>query len=266
MAFAHNETTRDTVQLSCQVQTIHIEDGLFAFRREFRVDVDNGVGPFHRSDVWPEHKTDFGFVDAENLEKLRQHVPFQTLDLTVVSGERLVKAQHEGFHEAFPQPIDPRFDPVAWLESHDWTPANVVRVDWAGSGLFDRHGAPLPQLVILDWIESRITEGSHDLPAMVDHLFQRPDIRVLHKDAEFIERFAQTPSEAFFSLPVYDDEVRQPGSTQSVQFVWVPPVNEYRQAWAWGDSGYPGAAYTNLPAAFMALDLGGLSAFCHRNA
>lgn len=256
MGLTHNVVAiEEGLRLTCHIQTLQVEPGLFAFHRSFSMRGEQGLGIFAHSEVWPANKEHHGFVDQSNLDLLLRHEPFETLDLAVLSCEEIERARFEYLDTFLDAPQLTR-QPLPWLCANPWTPENVVKVEeWH---LYDRHGSPLPSLMVFDHIESRIDDTTHHLPTLYSLLRDHPDFQILHKDVQHCEKMARTYEEALHTI-VEDDPSLPPRHT--LQFVWNPSAEDYRRVWqhASGKRNLP-AYYPFLFEAFMELDVAGLSA------
>jgi hypothetical protein len=258
MDFAHDVTHAAAVQLNSRIQTIEAAPGVFAFRRELSIAAGEGQQAFANSDVWPAHRVDHGFVDADNLELLLSHRPFQKRPLAVISEEEKAALVREGYYGVdFVHAASGRVA-LEWLAKGD-VPLCVVRIDDEQCQVYDLADQPLAQAVSMDYIESRISERSHDLARVAAHLLGRNDVRVCHKDHEWMTETATSVEEAIVPIEVDDREF---WGSQSVQFVWTPSEEDYRKVW-FAEPDRPGWSFraSELPRRLMALDLLGLDQF-----
>jgi len=251
------------VQLHSRIQTLDAAPDVLAFQRVLSVKADDDQQVFANSDVWPAQRVDHGFVDAENLTKMLAHQPFDRLPFIFLSDQEKALLVAEGFHaEGLDFHILEQRNPLDWMESNSWTADNVVRVSTDQSQVFDRHGSPLPQAVFMDYIESGITESSHDLEAVAVHLLNRADVRVLHRDAVFMERTATSVEEALCPRGDHEGEAETCGRSMSVQFVWQPSATDYKKLWGDpGDDTHWFYRASQLPRDLMEMDILGLRQF-----
>lgn len=258
MAFVHAVTHAAAVQLNSRIQTLEAAPGVFAFRRELSIAAGEGKQAFANSNVWPAHLVDHGFVDADNLELLLSHHPFQKRPLAVISEEEKAALVQEGYYGVdFVHAAGERVA-LDWLAKGDALLC-VVRIDAEQCQVYDLADQPLAQAVSMDYIESRISEKSHDLAQMAAHLLARNDVRVCHKDHEWMTETATSVEEAIAPIEVDDREF---WGNQSVQFVWTPSEEDYRKVW-FAKPEQPEWSFraSELPRRLMDLDLLGLDQF-----
>lgn len=260
MAFVHDVTHAANVQLNSRIQTLEAAAGVFAFRRVLSIESEQGQRAFANSDAWPVHQVAHGFVDAENLERLLSHLPFQKLPLAVISEDEKAALAQEGYCGV--EFVNEAADRVAleWF-SRGMAPALVVRIDSEQYQVYDLADQPLAQAIPMDYIDSFISEKSHDLAQVAAHLLARDDVRVFHKDHEWMDKTATSVEDAIFTI--------EPGAhgeeywgKQSVQFVWTPSEEDYRKVW-FAEPEQPGWSFraSELPRRLMGLDLLGLDQF-----
>lgn len=123
-----------------------------------------------------------------------------------------------------------------------WTADDVVFMDFHDERLYDRHGAPLPVAVRFDYVGSRLCESTHDLKAVKQVLSARADIRPLDPNLDQLE---------IMRIPGYNAEE---GRTRSIEFVWMPTVEDYRLVAAAGQR-----PYGTMREAFFEVDIAGLA-------
>lgn len=258
MASVHDRIHMACVQLNSRIQTLEVIPGVVAFRRVMSISAREGNEAFVQSDVWPAHQMDHGFVDSENLQKLLSHQSFQKLPLVVISEKEKTALAQDGYYGVdFVSEADSRVA-LEWLSSGG-SAVCVVRIDSEQSQVFDSENQPLAQAVSMDYIESRISDKSHDLARLATHLLARNDVRVCHKDPEWMTETATSVEEAI--APIEADD-RAYWGNRSVQFVWTPSEEDYRKVW-FAEPEQPDWSFraSELPRRLMSLDLLGLDQF-----
>lgn len=260
MASVHDVIHIACVQLNSRIQTLEVTPGVVAFRRVMSIGAGEGHEAFVQSDVWPAHKMDHGFVDAENLQKLLSHQSFQKLPWVVISEKEKAALAQDGYYGVdFLSEADDRVA-LEWL-SGGMPAVCVVRIDSEQSQVFDSENQPLAQAVSMDYIESRISDKSHDLARVAAHLLARNDVQVCHKDHEWMTETATSVEEAIFTIDPHVHD-REYWGRQTVQFVWAPSEEDYRKVW-FAEPEQPGWSFraSELPRRLMSLDLLGLDQF-----
>ena len=114
---------------------------------------------------------------------------------------------------------------------------SLVRVDHSSHMLFDVQEQPFPVAMVYDYVQNRISESDYDLQAVARTLLLRTDVLVMNASAkglrrneEYYSRWERAlyPQEAIMNIPSYNCEE---GRTQSVEFIWQPRLDDYRNIW-----------------------------------
>lgn len=248
------------ISMSSTLEFIEIDQDLHAFRQ-----VVSSKGGKHTPDSTSKtprsampSSTRTGIVDAAGRQKLMQGQAASILKLTVLTDAQIEglrtlgwSEMEEEIYKTLPQ------DPFELFRTNpDLSADNVVRLDPAGHMMFDRHDQPLPVALVFDYIRNHISESSHNLPALAAHLVKHPNIEVTKIPQRHEGRVRTTdPVEAISEIPYYNAEN---GRTKTVEFIWMPTVEQYRMLWAECKGEYPSAA---LHRNFFAMDFADIAQF-----
>lgn len=245
------------LSLSLEIQTLKVENNLFAFHRQVQLRTGGQPSLFlEHTSLLPINPHDHGFVNADNLAKLLAHQPFEKKSLVVLSPDELVAYRHShDFTEVLPGNTElSTRNPVSCLQQEGWGPDNVIRTPKDTGFLFDRHRRLLPTCLMLDFIETNVSDQSHDVDAVVRLLLAHPDIRVIHQSLTSLEVLATTVEEAI------DKDPLDPSARPDICFFWHPSDEQFHQTWERAQQLQSYKPIHAMGQAFMDLDFGGLSA------
>lgn len=248
----------ETVELESTVDLLEIEDNLFAFRRRLTATTAKHV--LLATGVWPQETVQHGFVDQKNAAKLAKNKPFKSLELDVLTSQELESVRHAYLIDALEKVDLVGRHPIDLFQNDSTlTAENVVRFDWSGHMLFDRHGQALPSGQVFNYIHSGIDETHYDLEALARVLLARPDIDVFsgRENSMGKPKLAKTVEQALFPIPYYN---ASEGRTHSIQFLWKPSREDFTRVWEHAQKANRHHPSTSLHASFLALNIAGTEA------
>lgn len=181
--------------------------------------------------------TSTGFVDAANLDKLKQGKPYSTLQLHVFDPKLIEAYRTEGWNLPYRDKEAQKQregwmveDPFKALVEEGRPLEHVVRWAHESHMIFGLSGEPLPVARRLNYIDFRVSERTYDLRKMAEVLLARKDV-IVWKDPSNDYRepeVAKTPQEAITSIPHYN---ASRGRALTIYFKWMPSVADYRTVW-----------------------------------
>jgi hypothetical protein len=254
-----NETT---VLTKTRLSVVELEANLHIYRMTSTAEKVSATGPL-TVDVKrkiPDQST-WGFVDDENLEKLKAGGEFSKRNLHYLSkhGQELFRTQGWGAWDD-KQLLGLREDVFEHITANPDLDT-IVNIKYDSNMLMDRNGDPLPVALHFDYIShGGITDGRYDLKLLAAHLLTRDDVWIYpnqggwRKDDVDRTKRATTVEECITEIPYYN---RERGSAQTVYFRWMPTLEAYRKMWANCGGKYPS---TDMHQAIFDLDLLGLRA------
>lgn len=243
---------QEAVEISADLQLAEVEPDLFVYERTLALKASRASS---LAKEWEASRTESGFVNAANAQKLIKNRPFEKLKLSVMTDQELESVRTQSWMESMKR-ADFRRSVFQMLAKHpELTVDNVVFPDWGNHTVSDRHGNPLPMAKVFEYSHSGIDESTYDLEALAAILLAHPDVRVLHHDTKTPEgKLATNVREAIFDIPYYSATEER---SQSIQFVWVPKPQDYQKVWAWAKERTPGYPTSSLFKGFLELDIAG---------
>lgn len=243
-----------SVTYSSQLDLVELAPDLFLYRQKVKATLGAQVEGSTMATPLAAlpNSTSSGFVDDKGRAALLKGKEPKKLELIVLTTAQLEIFRTQGwsgaeeeFYKNFPS------DPWAILEADPTLTAdNLARLDTSSHMLFDRHGEALPVGLVFDYIHSRISESTHDLKKLAAHLLERFDVVVYADDGRGRRQgVAKTVAEAIYDIPSYNAES---GRSKSVQFLWAPSKEDYRQVWKACKGKYPS---TQLREVCMEMDM-----------
>lgn len=246
-----------TVTLNTSLEFCPIEANLWAYR--LRVTPDGAPATSKRAvfgDRFVRGHEETGLVDDAGRRALQQGKPApaikgapknysgkEALALCALGRDNIELFRTQGWWGG-PKPardiqlVDNVFEAFAAPDS-TWTAEDLVYMDFGSERLYNHRGEPLPVAVTFDYMSSRIRESTYDLKALLAIFKTRDDLRPRSGTWEIM------------AVPGYNAEE---GRTRSIEFVWVPTVEDYRKAVASQQGPYGG-----VREAFFALDIPGIA-------
>lgn len=267
------DTFTNTASLIRQTQldVIKLENNLHVFRLSTQTKCTQTAGGLKVQPEQNKAQVLEGFVDDQNLKKLKAGKPWKKLEKLVLfmeEGRKIV--QTVGYM------IDERSEhrkdylnaivrtPFQSFAKGEATLDDIVVFDHDSHMLMDRNHLPLPVAIEFDYISNgRISNTNYDLKKLAEHLLTRDDVTI-HKagkgykdDTYDPKKSASSYEEALCKIPYYNADE---GRTHTIYFRWMPKREDYLKMWEWctsHDRKFPSTVKTE---AIFALDILGLRA------
>lgn len=253
-----------TVVKKAALKVIEVDTDLYAFSLKTTASRKSTAGTF--STLTPGRSTTDvqGFVDADNLEKLKAGKSYKTRNLMVVPLATQEALRQKGWrlwtdnaYSAWAP--NKAFDDVS---AAGFDASMVVDLRHDCHMMFDYNGNPLPVGVEFDYIShGMISNGRYDLEKLAAHLLTRSDCKI-YKRARYgsevdTDKYATTVKDAIVDIPYYN--VGR-GCSRTIYFIWQPNAADYARMWDWclaNNKKYPS---TDMHRAVFELDLIGARA------
>ena len=218
------------ITVGMEVQVVQIAEDLYIYREESKVlSAQDAEGSTIKTGKRGESGYEVeGFIDGKGREALLNGEVPERLPLLVAPSGLLERLRTLGYHRVDEELYALREQKLWEMLQADLnlSAENLIRIDYGNHMVYDYKGNPQPAALFFNYIQSRITESTHDLKRLAAYLLERPDIEVYQDVSGSRWDVAKTVDKAIFDIPHYNAEE---GETNSILFSWSPSKEEYAQ-------------------------------------